>query len=169
MLGVVRPGGDAAYIHTVNYDVKRLQAMLETQHEPERRFHINPAFWLGLNSSPVHTRIAVSSPLSMRVCAWRRPPEYFRAAKLSDEGDHLRDLQKLEVLQVTAAATARRKPRGGWSEKRRGVFFSLFPCEHGQRAERVFEGCLACLGEGFKLAQDKHMLAATMTAFVAGN
>jgi hypothetical protein len=31
-----------------NYDVKRLHAMLETQHNSERRFHINPAFWAGL-------------------------------------------------------------------------------------------------------------------------
>jgi hypothetical protein len=47
VLGVIRPGGEAAYIHSVNYDVKRLHAMLESQHEPERRFHINPAFGPG--------------------------------------------------------------------------------------------------------------------------
>ena len=48
VLGVVRPAGEAAFIHTVNYDVKRLHAMLEAQHNSERRFHINPAFWAGL-------------------------------------------------------------------------------------------------------------------------
>lgn len=52
VLGVIRPGGEAAYIHSVNYDVKRLHAMLESQHEPERRFHINPAFWTGLEIVP---------------------------------------------------------------------------------------------------------------------
>jgi hypothetical protein len=52
VLGVVRSSGEAAYIHTVNYDVKRLRAMLEAQHESERRFHINPAFWAGLEVIP---------------------------------------------------------------------------------------------------------------------
>lgn len=40
------------------------------------------------------------------------------------------------------------------SEKRGLVLFSLLPCEHGQCAKRVFDRCLACFGEGFKLAQD---------------
>lgn len=57
VLGVVRPGGEAAYIHTVNYDVKRLQAMLRAQDEPERRFHINPAFWAGLEVTPQLTLV----------------------------------------------------------------------------------------------------------------
>jgi len=57
VLGVVRPGGEAAYIHTVNYDVKRLQAMLAVQNEPERRFHINPAFWAGLEIIPQPTLV----------------------------------------------------------------------------------------------------------------
>jgi hypothetical protein len=57
VLGIVRSSGDAAYIHTVNYDAKRLRAMLETQHESERRFHINPAFWSGLEVSPQPTLV----------------------------------------------------------------------------------------------------------------
>ena len=52
VIGVVRRHGEAAYIHTVNYDVKRLHAMLGAQPELERRFHINPAFWAGLEIIP---------------------------------------------------------------------------------------------------------------------
>jgi hypothetical protein len=57
VLGVVRPGGEAAYIHTVNYDAKRLYAMLDSQHSSERRFHINPAFWAGLEIVPQRTLV----------------------------------------------------------------------------------------------------------------
>jgi hypothetical protein len=57
VLGVVRPGGEAAYIYTVNYDVKRLYAMLDSQHSSERRFQINPAFWAGLEIIPQRTLV----------------------------------------------------------------------------------------------------------------
>lgn len=52
VLGVVRRDGDVAYIHSVSYDVKRLYATRDRIVEQERRYHINPAFWVGLEITP---------------------------------------------------------------------------------------------------------------------
>jgi hypothetical protein len=52
VLGVVRSGGEIAYIYSVNYDVKRLYVMRDRMVEQERRYHINPAFWVGLEVMP---------------------------------------------------------------------------------------------------------------------
>ena len=52
VLGVVRVDTDTAYIHTVNYDMKRLIAVLDGIEEAARQFYINPAFWAGLEVSP---------------------------------------------------------------------------------------------------------------------
>lgn len=57
VLGVVRASGEVAYIHTVNYDDKRLRAMLEGLNVSERRYHINPAFWAGLEINPQPTLV----------------------------------------------------------------------------------------------------------------
>jgi hypothetical protein len=48
VLGVVRPDGDVAFIYSVNYDVKRLNAIVESMPPEKRSFYINPALWPGL-------------------------------------------------------------------------------------------------------------------------
>jgi hypothetical protein len=52
VLGVVRNGGEVAYIYSVSYDVKRLYVMRDRTPESERRYHLNPAFWIGLEIVP---------------------------------------------------------------------------------------------------------------------
>jgi hypothetical protein len=48
VLGVVRPTDEVAFIYSVNYDMKRLTALLEGVPREKRLFFINPAFWPGL-------------------------------------------------------------------------------------------------------------------------
>jgi hypothetical protein len=52
VLGVVRAAGEIAYIYSVNYDVKRLYVMRDRTAVQERRYHVNPAFWVGLEIMP---------------------------------------------------------------------------------------------------------------------
>jgi hypothetical protein len=47
-LGLVRDGGDVAYIYNVNYDMKRFAAILDRIPVERRMYNINPAFWAGL-------------------------------------------------------------------------------------------------------------------------
>lgn len=54
VLGVVRPSGEAAFIYSVNYDMKRLAALLESAPADKRFFYINPAFWPGLEITGQH-------------------------------------------------------------------------------------------------------------------
>jgi hypothetical protein len=48
VLGVVRADGDIAYIYSVNYDMKRLAALLRAQQPAQQALMISPAFWSGL-------------------------------------------------------------------------------------------------------------------------
>jgi hypothetical protein len=48
VVGVIRQDGSDAYIYSVNYDMKRLTALLQLVPAEQRTFCINPAFWLGL-------------------------------------------------------------------------------------------------------------------------
>lgn len=48
VLGVMRSNGEIAYIYSVNYDMKRLNAILDKESAESRSFYINPAFWPGL-------------------------------------------------------------------------------------------------------------------------
>jgi hypothetical protein len=47
-VGCVRENGEAAYIHTVNYDFRRLKALIARKPVAEVVYRINPAFWAGL-------------------------------------------------------------------------------------------------------------------------
>jgi hypothetical protein len=48
VIGVIRQDGSEAFIYSVNYDMKRLTALLHLVPPEQRAFCINPAFWLGL-------------------------------------------------------------------------------------------------------------------------
>jgi hypothetical protein len=48
VLGVVRGDGEIAYIYSVNYDMKRLKALLAAQKTAQQSLMISPAFWSGL-------------------------------------------------------------------------------------------------------------------------
>jgi hypothetical protein len=48
VIGVIRQDGSEAFIYSVNYDMKRLTALLHLVPPEQRTFCINPAFWLGL-------------------------------------------------------------------------------------------------------------------------
>ena len=48
VLGVVRPTGDVAFIYSVNYDMKRLKGIIDSEPPEKRSFFINPALWPGL-------------------------------------------------------------------------------------------------------------------------
>jgi hypothetical protein len=48
VIGVIRQDGSEAFIYSVNYDMKRLIALLNLVPPEQRTFCINPAFWLGL-------------------------------------------------------------------------------------------------------------------------
>jgi len=54
VLGVVRPNDEVAFIYSVNYDMKRLNALLESVPLDKRSFFINPAFWPGLEITEQH-------------------------------------------------------------------------------------------------------------------
>jgi hypothetical protein len=51
VLGVMRQDGDVAFIYSINYDMKRLKALIQLVPPDQRAFCINPAFWLGLEIS----------------------------------------------------------------------------------------------------------------------
>jgi hypothetical protein len=51
VLGVMRPEGDIAFIYSVNYDMKRLMALMGTISTDSRGLYINPALWPGLEIS----------------------------------------------------------------------------------------------------------------------
>jgi hypothetical protein len=48
VIGVIRQDGSDAFIYSVNYDMKRLTALILLMPPEQRTFCINPAFWLGL-------------------------------------------------------------------------------------------------------------------------
>jgi hypothetical protein len=48
VIGVIRQDGSDAFIYSVNYDMKRLTALLHLVPPEQRTFCINPAFWFGL-------------------------------------------------------------------------------------------------------------------------
>ena len=48
VIGVIRQNGSEAFIYSVNYDTKRLTALINLVPLEERTFCVNPAFWLGL-------------------------------------------------------------------------------------------------------------------------
>jgi hypothetical protein len=48
VLGVIRDDGEAAFIYSVNYDMRRLVALLNSIAPDRRKFFISPAFWPGL-------------------------------------------------------------------------------------------------------------------------
>ena len=48
VLGAVRPNGEIAFIYSINYDMKRLNGIVETVPPEKRSFFINPALWPGL-------------------------------------------------------------------------------------------------------------------------
>jgi hypothetical protein len=48
VIGVIRQDGSDAFIYSVNYDMKRLTALILLMPPERRTFCINPAFWLGL-------------------------------------------------------------------------------------------------------------------------
>ena len=50
-LGVVRSNSEETYIYDVNYEMKKLKALLGTRSEQDRVYAVNPAFWRGLEIS----------------------------------------------------------------------------------------------------------------------
>jgi hypothetical protein len=48
-LGILRKTGEETYIYDVNYEMKKLQALLNMRPENDLVFAINPAFWRGLD------------------------------------------------------------------------------------------------------------------------
>lgn len=54
ILGFVRDDGDIAYIYSVKYDMKRLKALINHKSKGKVVYHINPAFWRGLEIKPEH-------------------------------------------------------------------------------------------------------------------
>jgi hypothetical protein len=56
VIGVIRQDGSDAFIYSVNYDMKRLTALLQLVPPEQRTFCINPAFWLGLEIN-THERL----------------------------------------------------------------------------------------------------------------
>jgi hypothetical protein len=48
VIGVIRQDDSEAFIYSVNYDMKRLLALFHLVPPGQRKFLINPAFWLGL-------------------------------------------------------------------------------------------------------------------------
>jgi hypothetical protein len=48
VLGVIRKDGEVAFIYSVQYDTKRLGALIQMTPPEQRAFYINPAFWPGL-------------------------------------------------------------------------------------------------------------------------
>jgi hypothetical protein len=48
VLGIIRENDEVAFIYSVNYDIRRLVALLNSVPVDRRRFYINPAFWPGL-------------------------------------------------------------------------------------------------------------------------
>ena len=48
VFGVIRDGGEIAYIYSVNYDIKRLRALSRGIAAGAAVFYVNPAFWAGL-------------------------------------------------------------------------------------------------------------------------
>jgi hypothetical protein len=48
VLGVLREGGEVSYIYNVNYDIKRLNVLINKIKPDAPRIVINPAFWSGL-------------------------------------------------------------------------------------------------------------------------
>jgi hypothetical protein len=51
-LGLIREDGEATYIHSVKYDIRRLKALIKKKDLSEVRFRINPAFWRALEVHP---------------------------------------------------------------------------------------------------------------------
>jgi hypothetical protein len=51
VLGVIRPSGELAFIYSVNYDMRRLMALLTMTAPDKPAFYINPVFWPGLEIS----------------------------------------------------------------------------------------------------------------------
>lgn len=51
-LGVVRSNEEITYIYTVRYDRHRLKAIVSRVGDDQPSFHINPAFWAGLEVKP---------------------------------------------------------------------------------------------------------------------
>lgn len=51
-LGFVRDDGEAAYIHSVKYDIRRLRAVIEKKGLDHAALKINPAFWRALEIHP---------------------------------------------------------------------------------------------------------------------
>lgn len=47
-LGVIRDDGETSYIYSVEYDMKRLRALVKLQDVETTRFRVNPAFWRAL-------------------------------------------------------------------------------------------------------------------------
>ena len=54
VIGVIRQDGSEAFIYSVNYDMKRLTALLHLVPPEQRAFCINPAFWVGLEINTRH-------------------------------------------------------------------------------------------------------------------
>lgn len=48
VLGFRRPDGEAAFIYSVGYDMKRLRALIDKRKTGELVYIVNPAFWRGL-------------------------------------------------------------------------------------------------------------------------
>jgi hypothetical protein len=48
ILGFRRPAGEAAFIYSVGYDIRRLRALIEKRKGGELVYVVNPAFWRGL-------------------------------------------------------------------------------------------------------------------------
>jgi hypothetical protein len=48
VLGFVREDGEAAYIYSVKYDMRRLMALVQKKGLDQAALKINPAFWRGL-------------------------------------------------------------------------------------------------------------------------
>jgi hypothetical protein len=48
-IGILRKNGEETYIYDVNYEMKKLQALVSLRNESDIVYVINPAFWRGLD------------------------------------------------------------------------------------------------------------------------
>jgi hypothetical protein len=52
VIGLKREDEEVTYIYSVNYDIKRLKALIRKAAGGEPVLYVNPAFWKGLEVKP---------------------------------------------------------------------------------------------------------------------
>jgi hypothetical protein len=49
VMGILRKSGEETYIYNVNYEMKKLSALMNLRPANELVYVVNPAFWRGLD------------------------------------------------------------------------------------------------------------------------